>query len=207
MDDSAHDELVDDWSYITTCGGWRAMAARRQPRLKQLTPKQSGCNVPADENPMSQTARISGTASDSTAWVHPRVVDFVLLIARVTAGFVFIPHGAQHLFGAFGGTGFSRFVQGLGPVAYLVAIGEFLGGLALIFGVASRFSAASLIVVMGGAIRIHMRNGWFMNWSGRQKGEGSEYRVLMIALLMIILFAGPGRYSLARYLRIPRALS
>lgn len=135
------------------------------------------------------------------------MIDRVLLIARLTAGTVFIPHGAQHLFGAFGGSGIARFAQGLGPVAYLVAVGEFFGGLALIAGAGSRFSAAALIVVMGGAIRIHMRNGWFMNWSGRQRGEGFEYHILMLALLSIVLIAGPGRHSLARLMRLPKLMS
>jgi len=135
------------------------------------------------------------------------VLNVILLIARCTPGFVFIPHGAQHLFGAFGGSGIARFAAGLGPVAYLVAIGEFFGGIALIVGVATRFSAASLIVVMAGAIRVHMRNGWFMNWSGRQAGEGFEYHVLMIALLLIVVLAGPGRVSLARALHLPRVMS
>src|SRR6185436_8500501 len=78
-----------------------------------------------------------------------------LFAARMVAGIVFIPHGGQHLFGAFGGSGLSRFVQAIGPVAYLVAVGEVFGALALIVGLGSRFSAASLIVVMLGAIRVH----------------------------------------------------
>jgi putative oxidoreductase len=136
-----------------------------------------------------------------------KTIDLALLIARVTAGVAFIPHGAQHLFGMFGGSGIARFAQNLGPVAYLVAVGEVFGGLALIVGLGSRFSAASLIVIMGGAIRVHARNGWFMNWSGRQSGEGFEYHLLMIALLLITLIAGPGRHSLARVLRLPKAMT
>ena len=135
------------------------------------------------------------------------MLSLILLIARCAPGFAFIPHGAQHLFGAFGGPGIFRFASGIGPVAYPVAIGEFFGGIALIAGIATRFSAASLIVVMGGAIRVHMRNGWFMNWSGRQMGEGFEYHVLMIALLLIVFIGGPGRISLARALHLPKALS
>jgi putative oxidoreductase len=126
-------------------------------------------------------------------------VDLSLLIARLVAGSVMLPHGAQHLFGWFGGTGLSSFVQYLGPVAYLVSIGEVFGSLALMLGVLSRFSAASLIVIMLGAILIgHIHHGFFMNWYGTKQGEGFEYHLLMIALLLIVLIAGPGRFSLAR---------
>ncbi len=123
-------------------------------------------------------------------------VDLSLLIARLAAGLVMFPHGTQHLFGWFGGTGLSSFVQYLGPVAYLVSIGEVFGSLALILGVMSRFAAASLIVIMLGAIFIgHVHHGFFMNWYGTKQGEGFEYHLLMIALLLIVLIAGPGRFS------------
>jgi putative oxidoreductase len=124
-------------------------------------------------------------------------VDVSLLIARLAAGIVMFPHGTQHLFGWFGGTGLSSFVQYLGPVAYLVSIGEVFGSLALILGVMSRFAAASLIVIMLGAIVIgHIHHGFFMNWYGTKQGEGFEYHLLMIALLLVVSIAGPGRFSL-----------
>ncbi len=52
----------------------------------------------------------------------------------------------------------------MGPLGYLVTIGEFFGGLGLIFGFLSRFSAASLILIMLGAVfMVHGRFGFFMN--------------------------------------------
>lgn len=124
-------------------------------------------------------------------------MDLSLLIARLVAGLVMFPHGVQHLFGWFGGTGLSSFVQYLGPVAYLVSVGEVFGSLALILGVLSRFAAASLVVIMLGAIFIgHIHHGFFMNWYGTKQGEGFEYHLLMIALLLIVLMAGPGRFRL-----------
>lgn len=135
----------------------------------------------------------------------PAAVNTALLVARVIAGIVFMAHGAQKLFGAFGGPGLSGFVQMLGPIGYLVAIGEFFGGLGLIVGLLSRFSAASLIVVMLGAIgMVHLPNGFFMNWTGTQKGEGFEYHLLAIALFLVILIAGPGGFALARLARLPK---
>ena len=138
--------------------------------------------------------------------VHDRsAVDLALLIARVIVGAVFMAHGAQKLFGAFGGPGLSAFVGMMGPLGYLVAIGEFFGGLGLVVGFLSRFSAASIIVIMLGAIgMVHGKVGFFMNWMGNQGGEGFEYHLLAIAILLVILIAGPGRYALARSLPLPK---
>src|SRR5207237_10930997 len=83
-------------------------------------------------------------------------VDIALLVVRVVAGVIFAAHGAQKLFGAFGGPGLAAMVQppptGMGLLGYPVMIGEFFGGLGLIAGFLTRFSAASLIVIMLGAV-------------------------------------------------------
>jgi len=138
--------------------------------------------------------------------VHDKsAVDVALLIARVIVGAVFMAHGAQKLFGAFGGPGLSAFVGMMGPLGYLVAIGEFFGGLGIVVGFLSRFSAASIIVIMLGAIgMVHGKVGFFMNWMGNQGGEGFEYHLLAIGILLVILIAGPGRYALARSLPLPK---
>ena len=134
------------------------------------------------------------------------VLDWALLIARIIVGVVFMAHGAQKLFGAFGGPGLSAVVQMMGPLGYLVSIGEFFGGLGLIVGFLSRFSAASIIVIMLGAIvMVHGKVGFFMNWMGQQAGEGFEYHLLAIAVLLVILIAGPGRFAIGRYLPLPKA--
>jgi putative oxidoreductase len=137
----------------------------------------------------------------------PPAVNTALLVARVIAGIVFAAHGVQKLFGAFGGPGLSAIVQMMGPIGYLVSVGEFFGGLGLIVGILSRFSAASLIVIMLGAIgMVHLPNGLFMNWTGTQKGEGFEYHLLAIGLFLVILIMGPGAFALARVMRLPRWL-
>jgi len=133
-------------------------------------------------------------------------VDWALLIARIIVGFVFFLHGSQKLFGAFGGPGLSGVVQMMGPLGYFVTIGEFFGGLGLIVGFLSRFSAAAIIVIMLGAIgMVHGKNGFFMNWMGNQAGEGFEYHVLAIAVLSTILIAGPGRYAIGHLLPLPKS--
>src|ERR671932_643774 len=128
-------------------------------------------------------------------------VAWALLAARVFVGVVFMAHGAQKLFGAFGGPGLSAFVQVMGPLGYLVAVGEFFGGLGLVLGFLSRFSAASIVVIMLGAIgMVHARFGFFMNWMGDQAGEGFEYHLLAIGVLLPVLIAGPGRFAVGRFL-------
>jgi putative oxidoreductase len=133
-------------------------------------------------------------------------IDWALLIARIIVGIVFMAHGAQKLFGAFGGPGLSATVQMMGPLGYLIAIGEFFGGLGLIVGFLSRFSAAAIIVIMLGAIAmVHGKFGFFMNWMGQQAGEGIEYHLLAISNLLVILIAGPGHFAIGRNLSLPKA--
>src|SRR5262245_13529799 len=145
-------------------------------------------------------------AMESETTIRDRsAVDWALLAARVVVGVIFTAHGAQKLFGAFGGPGLSAVVQMLGPLGYLVTIGEFFGGLGLIFGFLSRFSAASIILIMLGAIGMfHSQFGVFMTWTGKQAGEGFEYHLLVIGALLPILIAGSGRFAINRYLPLPK---
>jgi len=115
-------------------------------------------------------------------------------------GVIFAAHGAQKLFGAFGGPGLDKVVEMMGPIGYLVTIGEFFGGLGLVVGFLCRFSAAALIVIMIGAIaQVHAKNGFFL-----QNG-GFEYNLALIGLLAAVLIAGPGRYAVGRFLPLPKS--
>jgi putative oxidoreductase len=139
--------------------------------------------------------------ASETAVRDRAAVDWSLLVLRVVLGIVFMAHGAQKLFGAFGGPGLGAIVQMMGPIGYLVTIGEFFGGLGLVVGILPRFSAGSIIVIMLGAIgMVHGKVGFFMNWAGQQAGEGYEYHLLAIAALLPIVIAGPGRFALASVL-------
>jgi putative oxidoreductase len=63
----------------------------------------------------------------------------------------------------------------------------------------TRFSAASVIVIMLGAITMaHVPHGFFMNWSGQQQGEGYEYHLLAIGIAASLLVTGAGRWSVDR---------
>jgi putative oxidoreductase len=115
-------------------------------------------------------------------------------------------HGAQKLFGAFDGPGLSAVVQMMGSLGYPVTVGEFFGGLGLILGFLTRFSAASIIIIMLGAVAlVHGKFGFFMNWAGNQTGEGFEYHLLAIGALLPIVIAGPGRFVIGRFLPLPKA--
>ncbi len=123
------------------------------------------------------------------------IVDLALLVIRVTVGVIFAAHGAQKLLGAFGGHGLAETVKNLGPMAYPVAVGEFFGGLGIVVGFLSRFSAASNIAIMIGAIAmVHGKNGFFL------QNSGFEYNLALIGLLAPILLAGPGHFSIGRFL-------
>lgn len=126
-------------------------------------------------------------------------VDVALLVVRLAVGIIFAAHGSQKMFGAFGGPGLSGIVGMLGPIGYLVAIGEFFGGLGLIVGFLTRFSAASIIVIMIGAIAmVHGKNGFFL------ENHGFEYNQALIGLLAPILIAGPGKFAIGRFLPLPK---
>jgi len=145
---------------------------------------------------------IQRRAADRTA------VDVALLIVRAVAGVIFAAHGAQKLFGAFGGPGIAAMAKMMGPIAYPVAIGEFFGGVGLIAGFLTRFSAASLIVIMIGAIKmVHGKNGFFLGHGPEStlSTAGFEYNLALIGLLAPILIAGPGRIAIGRLLPLPKA--
>jgi len=130
-------------------------------------------------------------------------VDVSLLIVRVVVGVIFALHGSQKMFGAFGGPGLAAMGQMMGVLGYLVSIGEFFGGLGLIFGFLSRFSAASLIVIMFGAIgMVHGKNGFFLGTGPESTlaTAGYEYCLALIGLLAPTLIAGPGRFAIGRCL-------
>ena len=129
-------------------------------------------------------------------------------VARVTLGLVMLPHGLQKTLGLFGGYGFTGtmgyFTGTLGMshlVALLVIASESVGAIALIVGFLSRFCAASLVIVMVGAVYMaHWANGFFMNWFGNQPGEGFEYHLLVVGLALTVVVGGAGRWSIDRAL-------
>jgi putative oxidoreductase len=129
--------------------------------------------------------------------------DWTGLIIRMTLGLIIFPHGAQKMLGIFQGYGFSgtmRFFTHTMHLPWLVGFSviiiEFFGSLSLIAGFASRLWSALLIMEMAGAvITTHGTNGFFMNWTGTQKGEGYEFHLLLVGLAAAILINGSGKFS------------
>ena len=134
--------------------------------------------------------------------------DLALLVLRLVLGVVFFAHGAQKALGWFGGHGLSgtldAFTQGMGLpllVAVLVVAAEFLGAIGLIVGFLTRIAAAGIFAVMLGAMAmVHLKYGFFMNWSGNQAGEGFEYHLLAIAISLALVLSGGGMASIDRWL-------
>ena len=127
-------------------------------------------------------------------------------VLRLALGAVFFGHGAQKLFGVWGGdgpSGTAAFFNQLGLTpAYLLALGvgviELVGGLLLIGGLFTLPVSAALTVNMLVAIwKVHFANGFFLNWKNAPGvGHGFEYNLVLIAGLVALMFSGPGALSL-----------
>ncbi len=142
---------------------------------------------------------MSVTTSSTTAGR----TDLALTIARVVLAAIMIVHGAVKLFGfGLGGTiGFFTQVGAPLPTvtAPLIIALEFGGGIALLFGLLSRWVTLAFVIDMLGAITlVHWKNG-FMG------GMGVEFPLALIALALTIAVAGPGAYSLDQRLATRRA--
>lgn len=132
--------------------------------------------------------------------------DFAPLVLRLVLAVVIFPHGAQKVLGWFGGYGWDGTMGYLTgtiglptAIAALVILIEFLGPIALLLGLCTRLAALGIIAVMVGAVRtVHQANGFFMNWSGKQAGEGFEYHLLAIAIGVALLLLGAGALSVDR---------
>ena len=126
-------------------------------------------------------------------------MDLALLALRVVVGVLFVGHGAQKLFGAFGGGGLDGTAGmfdniGLRPGwlhARAAGTAEFLGGALLALGLFTPFAAAVLIAVMTAAvITVHAPNGiWNTN-------QGYEFNLVMAAAVFALAGAGAGGWSL-----------
>ena len=120
------------------------------------------------------------------------------LVLRTVVGILFMAHGAQKLFGWFGGYGLEGTGQwmdsiGLGPgyaMALLAGSAEFFGGLALFLGVLVRPAAIALAVTMLVAIfSVHFQNGLFM------AKNGYEYALALLVVSVSLAISGAGRAS------------
>jgi putative oxidoreductase len=122
-----------------------------------------------------------------------------LLILRLGIGLILAAHGAQKLFGAWGGPGMAGWTQSVQrlrirpaqPWAWVAALSEFGGGLLLALGLLSPLGSLAIIGAMLVAIAtVHLANGF---WNGKR---GYEFNLSLVVAAAALAFTGPGAYSL-----------
>ncbi|MDI9246421.1 DoxX family protein [Marinobacter sp. CHS3-4] len=128
---------------------------------------------------------------------------FAALILRVPVGLILAAHGAQKLFGWFGGYGLEGTGQWMASIGlepgFLMALAagsaEFFGGLALAMGLLSRPAAiVSAFTMLVAIFAVHIDNGLFMS------NNGYEYALTLFVVSLALAVQGGGRFSLDRAL-------
>lgn len=133
--------------------------------------------------------------------------DHGLLVARLVVAGVMFPHGAQKLFGWFGGKGVAgtlEFFTAWGfpaPLVIVLIFTESVGALSLAMGFLGRIWAAGIAIIMIVAVGKAHSAHFFMNWYAEPRGEGFEYHVLMVGLTVILILGGSGPVSVDRFLQ------
>jgi putative oxidoreductase len=122
-----------------------------------------------------------------------------LLVLRLVLGVIFIGHGAQKLFGSFGGPGLKGTAQGFEQIgvrpgrlmALMAGLAEFVGGILVILGFLTPLAALALIGVMIVAVlTVHLKNGFFVT------NGGYEFNLALAGMALTLLIVGAGAYSL-----------
>ena len=123
--------------------------------------------------------------------------DVALLLLRIVLGVVFFVHGAQKVFGWFGGSGIDKwvgFMESMNiskPIAYSAAYGEMIFGITLILGIYTKVSALAAFIFMLFAIYlVHWEKGFFVN-----KG-GYEYALVLAIASLSLYFSDGGNYKI-----------
>jgi putative oxidoreductase len=132
--------------------------------------------------------------------------DYAWTFLRIIAGLIIFPYGMQKLFPWFGGWGIKKTLEQLTlkkiptSIAWLIIIGQSFGSIALVAGFLGRIAAGGLFIIFTGALIVHSPDGWAMNWFGEKKGEGIEYFVMLLSLLLIVIVRGSGAMSIDLWL-------
>ena len=137
--------------------------------------------------------------------------DYFYTFLRITAGIIVFPYRMQKLFGwsrapGFGVPGIKASLEQITArnipkfIAWLIIIEQSFGSIALIAGFLGRIAAGGLFIIFTGALIVHLPDGWTLNWFGAKKGEGIEYFVLVLSLLLVIVVKGRGALSMDLWL-------
>ncbi|WP_328690542.1 DoxX family membrane protein [Streptomyces caniferus] len=147
--------------------------------------------------------RTGAQARPDTLRSPPLVADLGLLLLRLAVGLILAGHGAQKLFGIFGGHGLAATGKGFAALGYrpgeffacLAGVSELLGGLGLAVGLLTPLAAAALIGVMINAMATSASQGlWAMT-------GGIEYPLTIAVVALAVAATGPGRFALDRPFR------
>jgi len=131
------------------------------------------------------------------------MINIGLLIIRLVVGLLFVGHGAQKLFGWFGGYGLKGtggWFESIGmkpgvTMALIAGLAEFFGGLMFALGLLTPLAGILIAGTMAMAIvKVHAQNGL---WS---TSNGYEYNMTLIAVALGIALIGPGQYALDAFL-------
>jgi putative oxidoreductase len=129
------------------------------------------------------------------------------LFIRLALGVVIFPHGAQKVFGWFGGEGIQKTLQTFASMGFptwstaCLMVVETLGAVLLVGGFLTRLWALGIGVSLSICMYLyHLPHGFFMNWSSQQKGEGFEYHLLALGICIALLIRGGGALSVDRSL-------
>ena len=134
------------------------------------------------------------------------------IFLRISFALMMIPHGAGKIFGIWGGFGFEKtlhhFTENLGVpfvFAILAILVEFFSSLAILVGYQTRINAFLLACVMFVAGLMHIKHGFYMNWFGQKAGEGFEFHILAVGMMLALAVLGGGKYSLDNMLAKKRS--
>jgi len=133
------------------------------------------------------------------------MVDWSLLILRISCGILLIIHGLGDAFGLFGGLGiqgFAAYLSGMGfahalLVTYISAYLKIIAGVCIIIGLFSRKSLlALLILILAAVIKVHWAKGSFLL-------AGDEYKLILYSVLIVLIILGPGKFSVISKFKEP----
>lgn len=155
---------------------------------------------------MSAVPRTASLPADTSGAAVPssRAHDGGLLLLRLALGLAVAAHGAQKLFGWFGGGG----IEGTGQffamsgypsgetMAVIAGLSEVLGGLGLAFGVLTPLAGAAVLGTMINAMAVKWGGGFFAP-------DGVEYELVLAAGAGALALTGPGRIAVDRFLPLP----
>ncbi|MFI2641832.1 DoxX family protein [Streptomyces sp. NPDC018610] len=153
--------------------------------------------------PLSTTHVPSAHVSSEEAVAPATAADFGLLLIRLTFGLLMAAHGAQKLFGLFGGPGLTTTGKGFAALGYhpgklfavIGGLSESLGGLGLALGLFTPLAAAALIGVMINAmVTVTGAHGLW------ETDGGVEYSVCIAVVALAVAATGPGRLAADRFL-------